>query len=36
MYTKEIILLITWPVSIYITYLLVRYFLKIFDKTIHE
>lgn len=36
MYTKEILMLFLWPVSIYITYLLVRYFLKVFDKNLEK
>lgn len=34
MYTKEIILLFTWPVTIYLTYLVTRYFIKLLDKKV--
>lgn len=36
MYTKEIILILSWPVTIYIAYLLIRYFLKVFDKNVQS
>jgi hypothetical protein len=36
MYTKEIFMLISWPVTMYITYLLIRYFLKVLDKKIQS
>ena len=34
MYTKAILMIISWPVTIYVAYIAVRYFLKILDKKI--
>lgn len=34
MYTKEILMIISWPVTMYIAYLAIRYFIKILDKKI--
>ncbi len=36
MYTKEILMLLSWPVTIYIAYLLIRFFLKLFEKKIQS
>lgn len=36
MYIKEIFMLLSWPVTIYISYLLVRFLLKKFENKIQS
>lgn len=36
MYTKEILLLLSWPITIYLSYLLIRFALKKMDKVIQS